>query len=223
MRARPSGGPISCVYPSSSPRPCWQCWPPSPRHRPTPGMSRPNRIANRGRPVSSSTTTPRPTGPWRSSRRSRDRRDQGRSLRHGRRRDLVRLGTRHGAWHRDLEHATRVTRLSSPHPRPSSTGQSCEPARARDPRARFNGPCGDPFYRAVFDNRRSSVPVTFRWHFKSYKADAWVTRVRTVPAHTLVKTAWRQVVGRSHMTIRGGGQLLAQKDSAAPGYYRPCW
>ena len=104
-----------------------------------------------------------------------------------------------------------------------STGQSCEPARARDPRARFNGPCGDPFYRAVFDNRRSSVPVTFRWHFKSYKLDAWVTRVRTVPAHTLVKTAWRQVVGRSHMTIRGGGQLLAQKDSAAPGNYRPCW
>jgi hypothetical protein len=103
-----------------------------------------------------------------------------------------------------------------------STGQSCEAARSREPRAWFKGPCGDPYYRAVFDNTRSGVPVLFRWHYRSYVMDTWVTRVRTVPAHALVKTSWRQVVGWSQMTIRAGGQLLAHKDAAAPGNYRAC-
>jgi len=103
-----------------------------------------------------------------------------------------------------------------------STGQSCEAATSRDPRAWFNGPCGDPYYRAVFDNTRSNVPILFRWHYRSEVMDTWVTRVRTVPAHALVKTSWRQVVGRSNMTIHAGGQLLAQKDAAAPGNYRTC-
>ena len=92
-----------------------------------------------------------------------------------------------------------------------------------DPSARFQGPCGDPLYRAILDNRLSGVPSTFRIHFLSFGKDAWVTQVRTVAAHTLFKTTWKHVVGSSVMTIRGpSGRILAQKTSAAPGFYGSC-
>lgn len=89
------------------------------------------------------------------------------------------------------------------------------------PRARFIGPCGDPFYKAAFNNRHSTVPVTFRFIYTAYNGGKTVI-VRTVAAGVRVTTANVHVLGGSKMTLRAAGHLLHTKNAAPAGNYGTC-
>lgn len=90
-----------------------------------------------------------------------------------------------------------------------------------NPRAHFWGPCGDPFYRAVFDNRRSERSVRFHLNYQPF-GDPRRTIVKRVRAGHLFKTGLFDVAGSTRMTIRAGGKLLASKMSAPNHVYKPC-
>ncbi len=88
------------------------------------------------------------------------------------------------------------------------------------PRARFIGPCEDPMYAAVFDNRDSNRSVTFRW----YRRDDGILRVvvRSVSAGHVARSAFRHVDGGSIMNITGHGEILRVKKAAPAGNYADC-
>lgn len=94
------------------------------------------------------------------------------------------------------------------------------------PQARFNGPCGDPMYRAVFDNRKSSREATFVFRYVSFATGRVVTVTRYVAAHTRVRSSYVHVLGRTVMYVREHNgkhtALLAKQRSAPPGNYRAC-
>lgn len=90
------------------------------------------------------------------------------------------------------------------------------------PSARFEGPCGDPFYRAVLNNRRSERPVTFRVSYQPF-GEPRETLVRRVGAHKRLVTHWFDVAGLTRMTIHADGRLLVAQRSAPNRVYRPCW
>lgn len=102
----------------------------------------------------------------------------------------------------------------------ATEGENSQPSRrVAAPRARILGPCGDPMYAFVLNNRRSDRPVTFRVQF--FGRHGWTTIKRTVGSGERVKTQYRWVKGHTRMTIqRGNGDLLARERSAAPGFYR---
>ena len=90
-----------------------------------------------------------------------------------------------------------------------------------NPRAHFWGPCGDPFYRAVLDNRRSDRAVTFRITYKPF-GDPRRTLIRRVAAHRLMRTGLFDVAGSTWMTITGNRKLLDAQRSAPNAVYRAC-
>lgn len=96
-----------------------------------------------------------------------------------------------------------------------------------NPSARFWGPCGDPFYRAVLNNRRSDRAVTFRVSYKPF-GEPRRTISRRVPAHRLVWTGLFDVAGSTRMTIHAltlpprSRVLLRSQISAPNRVYKPC-
>ena len=89
--------------------------------------------------------------------------------------------------------------------------------------ARFLGPCGEPFYAALFNNRRSTAPERFTFAFVSFFTHR-ITRVsRTVAAGREFRTQHYHVLGSSIMTITGrNGHILRRIRSVPPGNYPPC-
>jgi hypothetical protein len=91
------------------------------------------------------------------------------------------------------------------------------------PSASFAGPCGDPWYSARFNNRRSNRTVTFTLRYVSFPSGRTVTVERRVRKGHTYKTRNFHVVGSTIMTIRGPGNHLLRRVRAAPaGNYRPC-
>lgn len=94
-----------------------------------------------------------------------------------------------------------------------------------NPSARFWGPCGDPFYRAVLNNRRSDRAVKFAINYKPF-GEPRRTIVRTVRAHRLVWTGLFDAAGGTSMTIKwvrpGTDKLLAFRRAAPNRVYPPC-
>ena len=91
------------------------------------------------------------------------------------------------------------------------------------PSASFAGPCGDPWYSARFNNRRSNRTVTFTLRYVSFPSGRTVTVKRRVRKGHTYKTRNFHVVGSTIMTIRGPGNHLLRRVRAAPaGNYRPC-
>ncbi len=104
----------------------------------------------------------------------------------------------------------------------TTTAAPATPARLR-PSASFVGPCGDPWYAARFNNRRSNRTVTFTLRYVSYPSGRTVTRKRKVAKGRTYKTAYYHVVGSTLMTVRGPGTHLLRRIRTAPaGNYRPC-
>lgn len=93
----------------------------------------------------------------------------------------------------------------------------------RNPRARFDGPCGDPFYRAVFNNRHSNVSERFSFRYFSYATMSYQhirARVRAGGRHT---TRYVHVLGGSRLAVYAAHKgLIAHKQAAAPGNYGAC-
>lgn len=97
------------------------------------------------------------------------------------------------------------------------------PPHVLKPSARFNGPCGDPFYRAVFDNRRSNVSERFSFRYFSFNSMTYQHIRLTVKAHSKRVTRYVHVLGGSRLAVYAGHKgLIAHKRAAAPGNYRPC-
>jgi Ice-binding-like len=89
--------------------------------------------------------------------------------------------------------------------------------------ARFLGPCGEPFYAAFFNNRRSTSRERFTFAYTSFLTHR-VTRFRkTVAAGRAFTTPHFHVLGSTVMTITGqNGHILRRIRSAPPGNYPPC-
>jgi hypothetical protein len=94
------------------------------------------------------------------------------------------------------------------------------PDRVR-PSASFWGPCGDPYYRAVLDNRRSTVRVKFVVRASTFRHPHWRHEV-WVRAGERKRTGLFDAAGGTRMTIRGGGELLASRRAAPNRMYKPC-
>ena len=127
---------------------------------------------------------------------------------------------RGGAGRIKAEAEATVTCRQPPHKPPDTTPPPPDRPTIR-PRAHFWGPCGDPFYRAVLDNRRSERAVKFRVNYKPY-GDPRRTLVRTVRRGKILRTGLFDVAGRTRMTIRGGDRLLDSQLSAPNRVYKPC-
>jgi hypothetical protein len=91
----------------------------------------------------------------------------------------------------------------------------------RRPKVGIIGPCGDPFYAAVFDNLHSNRAVYFRWAYTSYATGRTVIVGRWVRAHRLVTTQFRHVLGYSTQYVWARRAFLKVR-TAAPGNYGVC-
>lgn len=99
------------------------------------------------------------------------------------------------------------------------------------PRGGFNGPCGDPFYRAWFSTYKSNAPVRFSFNFHAYPSGALqhVTRL-ILNKNVFVRTPYYHVLGSSWMSVtvhyagmaRGTWKQIAARKAAPPGNYGPC-
>jgi Ice-binding-like len=97
------------------------------------------------------------------------------------------------------------------------------PGAVLRPSATFVGPCGEPWYHARFNNRRSNRAVTFTLRYVSFPSGRTVTVKRKVRKGHTYTTRNFHVVGSTIMTIRGPGRRLLRRVRAAPaGNYRPC-
>ncbi len=104
----------------------------------------------------------------------------------------------------------------------TTTTARAAPARFR-PSASFVGPCGDPWYAARFNNRKSNRTVTFTVSYVQYPSGRTVTFKRKVRKGRTFKSHYYHVVGSTTMTVRGPGRhLLRRIHTAPPGNYRPC-
>lgn len=105
-----------------------------------------------------------------------------------------------------------ITATPKPTPRP----------KVKTPRATFQGPCGDPFYRARFVNPTGHT-VTFRFSYTSFKTGHHAVIVRHVRAGKTAHTAYVHVLGSTEIMIRDGqGTILDAGLAAAPGDYKVC-
>ena len=106
----------------------------------------------------------------------------------------------------------------------SGSGGTTTPVK--HPKAKFLGPCGEPFYAARFNNHFSTVYVRFHWTFTSFLTGQPTTISRVVPAGQRFTTRFHHVLGSTLMKITRGRvghrRLLAQIRSAPPGNYGPC-
>lgn len=88
--------------------------------------------------------------------------------------------------------------------------------------ARLIGPCGDPMYAAVFNNRRGTTAVWFRWRYHSFNTGQYQWLVRKVRAGQVYRTGYRHVTGSTMTSVRAHGDVLLSERTAPPGNYRPC-
>jgi uncharacterized repeat protein (TIGR01451 family) len=107
----------------------------------------------------------------------------------------------------------------------ASGTSSCDTAatatRLRPPKANFIGPCGEPYYAALFTNNTSAA-VTFTWSFVSYYSHDIIRITRTVAAGEEFQTSFHHVLASTRMRITAGGKILASIRSAPSGNYGPC-
>lgn len=96
----------------------------------------------------------------------------------------------------------------------------CKERVVIDPRASFIGPCEDPMYAAVLDNRRSDRSVLFRW--ARIDRGALTIVMRWVGAGKRIRTAFRHVDGRTAMRVTAAGRVIARERSAPGGNYKAC-
>ncbi|MEP7060572.1 MAG: ice-binding family protein [Actinomycetota bacterium] len=90
------------------------------------------------------------------------------------------------------------------------------------PAGHFLGPCGEPFYAAVFDNRHSTVSMRFTFKFVKFSTHRVAHIARTVDGGARHTTAYHHVLGGSIMTISAGGNVVKRIRSAPGGNYPPC-
>jgi hypothetical protein len=95
------------------------------------------------------------------------------------------------------------------------------PPPVRATSARLIGPCGDPMYAAVFNNRRGTVPVTFRWRYHQFGVGYTVLQ-RTIGAGKVFRTGYKHVTGSTATTVRAHGELLLRETTAPGGNYPAC-
>lgn len=86
--------------------------------------------------------------------------------------------------------------------------------------AGLDGPCGDPFYRAVLRNGTSS-PRVFRFFYTAFGGGKTIV-TRTVRAGTTYKTQYKHVLGGTRLLIKSGGKVLISKTAAPAGSYGRC-
>jgi hypothetical protein len=87
--------------------------------------------------------------------------------------------------------------------------------------ARLVGPCGDPMYAAVFNNRHGTRAVTFRWRYHAF-GSGYTTLVKRVGAGRVFRIGYKHVIGSTVTTIRAHGDTLVRERTAPGGNYRPC-
>lgn len=81
-----------------------------------------------------------------------------------------------------------------------------------NPWANFYGPKGDPWFRYVLNNSRSTRPVTFI-------VEPFGRKI-TVPGGCIWRSGWQYVKPYTDLTIkRGNGTILARENSGPGGYY----
>jgi hypothetical protein len=107
--------------------------------------------------------------------------------------------------------ASKTIRCTPPPPPPPEEATS----------ARLIGPCGDPMYAAVFNNRDGRRAVTFRWRYHAF-GSGYTTLVKRVRAGRVFRTRYKHVTGSTVTTIRAHGDRLVRERTAPPGNYRPC-
>jgi Ice-binding-like len=91
------------------------------------------------------------------------------------------------------------------------------------PSGRFIGPCGEPFYAALFNNRKSTTSVRFTFAWVSFFTHRIARFTHVVAAGREFKTPNFHVLGSTIMTITGEhGHILRRIRSAPPGDYPPC-
>lgn len=95
------------------------------------------------------------------------------------------------------------------------------PVRLR-PRADLVGPCGDPMYRARFDNTASTGKVRFRFSYLPYGLKTRVVVIRTLGAGSAIQTGYKHVQGGSLMVVKALGRVLVRQRSAPGGSYGAC-
>jgi len=99
---------------------------------------------------------------------------------------------------------------------PPTTPPTPKPPKVARPAARIVGPAGDPYFRYVFNNRRSNRPVAF-------VVEPWGRKV-VVPGGCIFRTGWRYEHPRTMLSVRrGNGTVLARMSSGPGGYYGPLW
>ena len=92
----------------------------------------------------------------------------------------------------------------------------------KQPRAAFEGPCGDPFYR-VREVNPTKHSVTFRFSYTSFKTGKHAVVVRRVPAGRVAHTPYVHVLGSTEIMVKDGrGQILDAGLASAPGDYKVC-
>lgn len=104
----------------------------------------------------------------------------------------------------------------------TTSWQATSPCPKDTPKARLVGPCGDPMYKAVFDNRNGTRSHVFVWRWKSYSTGQWVNTQKTVAAGVKYATGYKHVLGNSRTSIKADGVALLATTMAAPGTYTPC-
>jgi hypothetical protein len=109
--------------------------------------------------------------------------------------------------------ASKTIRCTPPPPPPPPPEEATS--------ARLIGPCGDPMYAAVFNNRHGTRAVTFRWRYHAF-GSGYTTLVKRVGAGRVFRTGYKHVTGSTVTTIRVHGDTLVRKRTAPAGNYRPC-
>jgi Ice-binding-like len=101
-------------------------------------------------------------------------------------------------------------------------GDTSRPGSSSGPSGHFLGPCGEPFYAAVFDNRRSATAFRFTFKFVRFSTRRVVHISHRVAAGGKYITSYHHVLGESIMKITAGGEVLKKIRSAPAGNYPPC-
>ena len=85
------------------------------------------------------------------------------------------------------------------------------------PKARILGPCGDPWFGAVLNNKRSERPVAFvvRWH----NGNQWRTVKRVLRGGERKVFGPRYVIGGKRVTVRRGNGTLLASETFRAGFY----
>lgn len=92
----------------------------------------------------------------------------------------------------------------------------------KQPSASFQGPCGDPYYRAHLVNKTKHT-VTFIFSYTSFKTGHAAKIVTHVKAGKTKNTSYVHVLGSHEIMIKDGkGTILDAGLAAAPGDYKVC-